>query len=274
MNIWIIRDGEKIGPLHDFEIRRKIHTGELDAGTMAWHEGLVTWKPLVEIEIFTRDLEEPSSESETAPPTAQISFPPPPVPQTSAYMRRFWARWLDMSLYSSFWWLGMWVVGQDIKGVLLSPWLIFFHFVPWFLVEAMLLHYFGTTLGKWLLGLSVTCQDGSRLDLSAATWRSLRVMITGVGFGWGLLAIFCQALSLLSAKRLGATFWDHIGRHRVIIAPLDPFRLIALVFLFALALFLEMIVISPYTFEMNSEIFPSLNEKFKENPFWHLPKRS
>jgi uncharacterized RDD family membrane protein YckC len=269
MNIWIIRDGEKIGPIHDFEIRRKIDTGELDATTMAWHEGLATWKPLVEIGIFTRDLEEPSPQLEAAPSATPFSLPPP-LPQPTAYIRRFWARWLDMSLYSSFWWLGMWAVGQDIKGVLLSPWLIFFRFVPWFLMEAMLLHYFGTTLGKWLLGLSVTNQDGSRLDLSAATWRSLRVMITGVGFGWGPLALFCQALSLFSAKRLGATFWDHIGRHRVMVAPLDPFRLMALVFLFALAMFLEMIVISPYIPQVNSKIFPSL----KENPFWHLPKRS
>ena len=33
MDIWIIQDGEKTGPLHDCEIRRKIETGELPAST-------------------------------------------------------------------------------------------------------------------------------------------------------------------------------------------------------------------------------------------------
>ena len=59
MDIWIILDGEKIGPIHDFEIRRKIEAGELSATTPAWHEGLAAWKPLVEIELFTRAAEYP-----------------------------------------------------------------------------------------------------------------------------------------------------------------------------------------------------------------------
>ena len=36
MEIWIIRDGEKVGPIHDYDIRRKIETRELSRETMAW----------------------------------------------------------------------------------------------------------------------------------------------------------------------------------------------------------------------------------------------
>ena len=57
MDIWIIQNGEKIGPLHDFEIRRKIETGELPRETPAWHEGLAGWKSLAEIEVFSREFE-------------------------------------------------------------------------------------------------------------------------------------------------------------------------------------------------------------------------
>jgi uncharacterized RDD family membrane protein YckC len=272
MNIWIIRDGEKIGPFPDYEIRQKINDGELYGGTPAWHEGLTDWATLEKIAIFTRDFEEPIRQMKTA---VQIpSTSPPPLPQPTAYIRRFWARWLDLFLYSGFWWIGMWAAGQDIKGVILSPWIIFLHYVPWFLMEAVLLHYFGTTLGKWLLGLRVVNQDGSLLDLTAATKRSLRVMLTGVGFGWLPLAIFCQALSLFTAKQLGTTFWDHMGKHRVMVAPLNPFRLITFVFLFITAMFLELIVVSPYVYEINAETAPAFKELFKENPLWHLPKRS
>ena len=57
MEIWYIRDGEKLGPFHDFEIRRKITAGELPPTTPAWHEGLGAWKPLEEIDIFKREFE-------------------------------------------------------------------------------------------------------------------------------------------------------------------------------------------------------------------------
>jgi uncharacterized RDD family membrane protein YckC len=272
MNIWIIRDGEKIGPFPDYEIRQKINDGELNGATPAWHEGLTDWATLEKIAIFTRDFEEPTPQVKTA---AQIpSTSPPPLPQPTAYMRRFWARWLDLSLYSGFWLIGMWAAGQDIKGVILSPWIIFLHYVPWFLMEAVLLHYFGTTLGKWLLGLRVVNQDGSKLDLTAATKRSLWVMAIGIGFGWPLLKIFCQILSFSIAKQLGATFWDHLGKHRVMVAPLNPFRLIALVFLFAASIFLELIVVFPYMHEINPEAMPAFKEFIEENPLWHLPKRS
>lgn len=272
MDIWIIRDGEKTGPIHDFEIRRKIETGELPATTPAWHEGLDAWKPLVEIDLFTREFELAAIPRPAESPPGQIL--PPPLPRKTAYGRRFWARWFDIYLYSGFWWLAMWAVGQDIEAALLNPWVMFFQCVPWFALEALLIHKFGTTPGKWLLGLQVTNNDGTPLDLAASIRRALSVMFSGVGFGWGLLAVFCQALSLFNAKRLGAPLWDHSGGHQVIARPLSPFRLVALVFLFAGALQLQMIVVSPYLFEMAGKSFPSLKEQYEKNPPWHLPKKS
>ena len=272
MDVWIIRDGEKAGPIHDFEIRRKIETGELPATTPAWHEGLDAWKPLIEIDLFTREFELAAIPTPPENPPGQIL--PPPLPRKTVYGRRFWARWFDLYLYSGFWWLAMWAVGQDIEAALLNPWVMFFQCVPWFALEALLIHKFGTTPGKWLLGLQVTNNDGTPLDLAAAIRRSLRVMFSGVGFGWGLLAVFCQALSLFTAKRLGAPLWDHSGGHQVIASPLSPVRLVALVVLFAGALQLQMIVVSPYLFEMAGKSFPSLKEQYEKNPPWHLPERS
>ena len=272
MDIWIIRNGEKAGPIHDFEIRRKIETGELPAATPAWHEGLDAWKPLVEIDLFTREFGLTALPHPAENPPGQIL--PPSLPQKAFYGRRFWARWFDLYLYSGFWWLAMWAVGQDIEAALLNPWVMFFQCVPWFALEALLIHKFGTTPGKWLLGLQVTNNDGARLDLAAAIRRSLRVMFSGVGFGWGLLAVFCQALSLFTAKRLGAPLWDHRGGHQVVASPLSPFRLVALVFLFAGALQLQLIVTSPYLFEMAGKSFPSLKQQYEKNPPWHLPKKS
>lgn len=272
MDIWIIRDGEKIGPIHDFEVRRKIESGELPASTPAWHEGLATWKPLVEIDLFTREFK-----SATQPPPLpqaenQATQNPAPA-QPTFYLRRFWARWLDLSLYSGLWWLCMWLARQNIEAVLLNPWIMFLQYVPWFTAEALLIHKYATTPGKWLLGLRVVNHDQSQLDLAASIRRSLRVMFTGVGFGWSILALFCQALSLFTAKRLGTTLWDYTGGHQVTAEPLKPMRLVTLVFIYAGALQLQMLVISPYIFKMAGEKYPAIKEEYQKNPPWHLPKR-
>ena len=211
MDIWIIRDGEKIGPIHDFEIRRKIEAGELPASTPAWHEGLATWKPLIEIELFTREFEVPRPPPSRPLPRSGPGTRPDAAAgaQTTCYVRRFWARWLDLSLYSGLWWLGMWLARQDIEAILLNPWVMFLQYVPWFAFEALLIHKFATTPGKWLLGLRVINRNDSYLDLGDSIRRCLRVMFTGIGFGWSILALFCQASVCsppdASAARFGIT---------------------------------------------------------------------
>lgn len=278
MDIWIIRDGERRGPFHDYEVRCKIEDGELSADTPAWHEGLAEWKPLIEIDLFSREFlivvpptNEPPAAVEPALFTTRLS--PPPLPKATYYGRRFWARWFDLIAYAGLWWFSMWAVGQDIEGVILSAWVMILLYVPWFGIESFLIHRFGTTPGKWLLGIKVVNADGSLLSLSASIIRALRVMFTGVGFGWGLLAIFCQTLSLITAKRLGSPIWDHAGGHQVLTTAIRPLRVASLVILFIAALELQMVVVSPYIFEIAAKEYPALKKAYDENPPWHLPKR-
>lgn len=280
MEIWYIRDGEKLGPFHDFEIRRKITAGELPPTTPAWHEGLGAWKPLEEIDIFKREFEEIRSpippplpqKVEASTPEDKPSLPKP------AIFRRFWARWMDLMLYSGFWWLGMWAVGQDIGAAFINPWIMFFHYVPWFILESVLIHRFATTPGKWLLGMRVVNLDQSNLSLSEATRRSMRVLFTGIGFGFNYLAFFCQILSFVVTKRIGTTLWDHTGGHQVIAVPLRPLRVLSLVALFFFAIQLQTIVIPPYVspamLDKMDQWMPGFKAEYEKNPPWHLPKRN
>lgn len=274
MDIWIIRDGEKIGPLHDYEIRRQIETAELPATTYGWHEGLGAWKPLGEIGIFAREFELVSRDPLAASAPGPSIPLPPPLPVKTSYLRRFWARWLDLTLYSGLWWLGMWAARQDISAALLNPWVMFFQFLPWFVVETLLIHRYGTSPGKWILGISVVNPDASRLELPAALRRTMRVLVTGIGFGWSILSLFCQALSLFTARRLGAALWDHLGGHQVRVTSLSPLRVIGTLLLFAVGFALQIIVVSPHIYELNAKAFPNLAKPYTENPFWHLPVRS
>lgn len=277
MEIWIIQDGEKKGPLHDFEVRRKIGEKEFTASTPAWHEGMEGWKTLGEMTIFLREFElaaaPPRAAKETPIPT--LSSPaPPPLPQQTHFVRRFWARWFDLTLYSGVWWLAMWFSGQNVGAVIVNPWIMFFQYVPWFVFETLLLHYRGTTPGKWLLGMRVANQDGSRMDLGQATRRSGRVLFAGIGFGWDLLALFCQTLSYFTARKLGQALWDHTGGHRVLCNPLGPLRVGAFVCLFFVAAQMQAIVIFPHFKKYMIRGNPALQELFEKYPPWHLPERT
>jgi uncharacterized RDD family membrane protein YckC len=278
MEIWIIRDGEKTGPFHDFEVRRQIEAGQLAATTPAWHEGLAAWQPLGEIEIFRREFERASAPSETPeiPPLPEVSTAPPvaPPPPPPRYARRFWARWFDLCLYSGLWWLAMWGASQNIEAALTNTWVMFFHYLPWFVFEALMIHHWGTTPGKWLLGLRVTNLDQSRLDLAAATKRSARVLFTGIGFGWQLLSVFCQALSWFTARRLGTTLWDHVGGHRVDAQKLSPLRVVSFLVIFMAAVQLQSAVLMPVLLKELISQRPEWKEYFEQNPPWQLPNRS
>lgn len=277
MDLWIIQDGEKIGPIHDFEIRKKIEHGELPASTPAWHDGMPAWKPLIEISLFEREFDRPIEVRESArdqPQAEPVPIAEPGVRGPAFLIRRFWARWFDLYLFAGFWWLGMWASGRDIEATLNNPWVILLLYVPWFVLESFLLHRFGITPGKWLLGLKIVNDDGSLLSLAQATRRSARVLCLGLGFGWGVLTLICQIMACFTAKRLGRPLWDHSGGHRVLAAPLHPVYVVAYVFLLFAALQLQMIVVAPYVLDAATQTFPALKEMLEQNPPWHLPKRS
>jgi len=278
MDIWIIQNGEKSGPIHDFEVRKKIEAGELSADTPAWHEGLNAWRPLGEIDLFAREFDLPghhpedfqsSFEDDTEPePDA-----PPPLPGETHMIRRFWARWFDLYLFAGFWWLGMWAAGRDIGETLNNPWIILFQYIPWFVLETILLHRLGSTPGKWLLGIRVFNDDGSLLNLKQATLRSSRVLFLGIGFGWGILALICQIMAYFTTRKLGRPLWDHSGGHRLETTPLNPLRIVAYVIGLFAALQLQMIVVAPYVMENMKKTFPAFGEHFEKNPPWHLPQK-
>jgi uncharacterized RDD family membrane protein YckC len=278
MEIWIIRDGEKVGPLHDFEIRRKITAGELPRDTPAWHEGLGAWKPLVEIDLFAREFDQHDAPEETAPPVKvdppSVETPlPSSLPGSPGCVRRFFARWLDLSFYSGVWWLGMWAAGQNIEAAMLNPWVMFFHYIPWFVLESVLIQRFATTPGKWLLGVRVLNLDHSHLELGPAIRRSMKVLFSGIGFGFSYLALFCHILSFVVVKRIGSTLWDQTGGHHVVATPLQPIRVMALVMGFFAAMMMHYVIFSPYLVENAGKENPAMKEYFEKNPPLALPKR-
>ena len=273
MEIWVIVNGSRSGPYPDYEIRARIEHGEMPADEMVWHEGRPEWCPVGELELFRGSFEK-----------KPVAITPPPLP--AAYVarassgkprlhlaRRFWARWTDLTIYAALWWLGMYLAGRDIGAAISNLWMLLAMYMPWFALEAWLLQRFGRTPGKWLMGLRVCNDDGSRLDLRKSLWRSFRVMIVGIGFGMGFLSLVCQALSWFTTRRIGKPIWDYLGQHQVQAETLSPLRTAALVFLFTTAFHLQMAVRGPHEEKILAERFPQHKEWFDRSNGWYFPVR-
>ncbi|MFK7850189.1 MAG: RDD family protein [Akkermansiaceae bacterium] len=284
MDIWIIKNGEKVGPFPDYEIRSRISLGDLKRGDRVWHDGLGEWTRLENIEIFQNEFESGKVADEVVQPPKlpeeyvdrfNTTNPDSRQKKPKKHLaRRFWARWMDLFIYSAIWWLSMYAVGRDIGAAIRNPWLQLSVYVPWFALEAWLIQRFGTTPGKWLMGIRVRNEDGSLLNFRQSVWRSLRVMITGIGFGWGLLTILCQGMSWFTTRRIGKPIWDFLGAHQVEAKPLNPFKVIALIGVMFIGAQLQMSVRGPYEQEIIVEKYPDMERFFESSERWYLPKRN
>ena len=60
------------------------------------------------------------------------------------------------------------------------------------LLEPLLLARFGTTAGKWCMGITVTRPDGERLSYSEALERTAAVWLYGAGLGISIVELVCN----------------------------------------------------------------------------------
>lgn len=259
MNVWLIEDGEKQGPFPAFEIENRIRAGELGGERPAWTEGQDRWRKLAELPAFDavfRELAErgpqaaePRQAEPAAPLPAPVDTPPPPLPPQALgfghWARRFWARWFDLQLFGLLWWAGMRLAGRDLAAALTSPWLTVAQMVPWFLLEAYLLHRFGTTPGKLLLGLRVRSDDGHPLPLGVCLKRCLRVWGVGLGFGLPIVLVPCQLVSWWFAQKAGRAWWDLTCGLRVASGIVPPARIAVFAVLFFVILQLRVQILMP-----------------------------
>jgi hypothetical protein len=187
---------------------------------------------------------------------------PPPVPAEPVtnrqLIRRFWARWFDLQLFGLCWWGSMRWAGHDLADLMTDMWMMIWQMLPWFAIEAVLIHLWGTTPGKALLGIRVLQADGRSPAAGASLWRSLRVWMMGLGLGMPLVVILCQGLSWWISRRLGRPLWDVAGDHRVRVAAVAPPRVAVFVVLFVAMVMMRGWVLLPAMEELYPGQFEAL----------------
>ncbi len=106
------------------------------------------------------------------------------VPRVQSPWRRFFARFLDISLYSLVWDLFLMVIlHQNISNFspMASLMSSFVALLLMVVAEPAMLTLFGTTPGKWILGLRVTYDGERRLTYTEGVARTWGVLWRGMG---------------------------------------------------------------------------------------------
>jgi uncharacterized RDD family membrane protein YckC len=218
--------------------------GLIDSHTPVWQEGFANWKPLGEAlpQVAGTDAAVPPPHMppvdgparrphdhpfrfEPAPARARPAIPKLAVEDdgwqdTSPHpWRRYFARMIDITVFSA-------SMGLLLGSVLatMAPALhekIFFDMigdnrvadtifsvlivVP---VLALLTGLFGTSLGKFFMGVRLTRLDGRPIGVSAAFGREFSVYFRGLGLGIPLVILFTLVSSHNRLKADGVAPWD------------------------------------------------------------------
>ena len=124
-------------------------------------------------------------------------------PRLNLPWRRYWARGLDWSLYGTL--VSIFLTGFRNR-VIYVP--LFTFFVMLF-GEPMLLHLFGTTLGKAVFGIRVTDREGRRLDYNTALERTWTVLWEGEALRFPVIGWYFQYKSLNMAEQELPLAWEN-----------------------------------------------------------------
>lgn len=142
------------------------------------------------------------------------------VPEEIHPWKRYFARWLDYLIWGAIVNV-VWIVLLRVRPILMGFWETVFGigsmalFVP---VEALLLHKFGTTPGKYIMGIRLEYIQGGNLPYSEALYRSLRVFTGGVGLGIPIINIIVY---IFRYCQLTGRSWRIFARHDQVEGPQD-----------------------------------------------------
>ncbi len=132
-----------------------------------------------------------------------------PVQKEAHPFRRYFARNLDLLLITT-------VVGFIIVSIVrIRPYtdtlqtvlryLSYFMFIP---IEALMLHSWGTTPGKWLMGIRVENANGGNLSYNDALKRSFNVVMFGYLFFIPVISLWPLYKNFRSSREGERSDWD------------------------------------------------------------------
>lgn len=222
-----MRDGGSAGPETASHLLELLDQRIISRQTLVWRQDMPEWQPLEVALGLSVSLPPP-------PPGASVVSAAVAKPQTGTERtvalekdysphpwRRYFARMLDTTVSGSFMFfiVGMLLVSMDqnahaaffevvggtngnriIESVLTT--------VLATLPNAVCIGFVGTTLGKWIFGVSVQREGGDSLGFPLALKRELLVWAKGFGLGIPLISFITVIVGYQTLKREGKSSWD------------------------------------------------------------------
>ncbi len=153
------------------------------------------------------------------------SAPEPPHPLVRHPWRRFFARTLDLSLYRLLWMciLSL-ILGVNLsnRGGLWTFLDVGISVLVMVFLEPLLLSRFGTTLGKWMMGLSIAYPDGSKISYRDGLDRTVCALWRGMAFSlipfYNLYRLWKSYQSCKAGKTLD---WEYTYGHSPVLTLKD-----------------------------------------------------
>jgi uncharacterized RDD family membrane protein YckC len=192
MEIWIGRDGERLGPYPEADVRQWLREGKMTGADLAWREGLADWQPLSVLM--------PDAMPTPADATAAAVPPPPPASTPAPSYAGFWKRVVAYLIDAIVLYIPNVLIDRTLGGVkaqaaleqtlssavgdlpqMLAAYQHYYTLMwPGMLIGALLTWlYFAicesspwqATLGKLALGIHVTDLHGQRISFPRAVGR-------------------------------------------------------------------------------------------------------
>ncbi len=113
--------------------------------------------------------------------------------------------------------------------------------IVWQLLEGILIHMFGTTPGKALLGIRVTQDNGSNIPIKRSIGRSFYVYVLGAGFYQFPFILIGGIFSFFRLNGTGKCLWDQHLETKVLTKPLSSGRIMLAIAAFFVLVMLQSI---------------------------------
>jgi uncharacterized RDD family membrane protein YckC len=254
MEIHLHIKGQKIGPLSIYEVRESLRSGKINADCMAWIKGMDEWKPLRDCDPFRESMEVQladashetiiitEKERETIDQTYMAEKSQEPKPWI-----RLWARVIDFPIliFPGLIFLRVYL-GDEKFNAYMGPealqnlleqnqasqpsditlvTIISAICISWIITETLILSFFSTTLGKWILNTNISDTEGKRIGVKSALVRSFNVCFRGCGLLIPPFILICPIISYFSLTKRNTTSWDNTQQTKVNHGDLSVFRI-------------------------------------------------
>jgi len=236
MEYWISKNGNKQGPMMEWDVRDMIREGELTEKDLIWHADLPKWEKLADYSGFQSDFQKPpelteeDAELERAKAALKQRIeevtgkkvPDDAIIRVEKVKEHYWVRRGFAKVFDLYLYFVSFFVVANYLGLQFGvdpelSWLMFIYLVPFFILEGFSLYFFGGTPGKYILGLKVRSLEGMPpLNYNRSVLRSAMSWFFGMALGLPQVFFISMVLSYFSTKKRGLTTWDAVARTVVV----------------------------------------------------------